>query len=107
RVQRMADQPDLAERAIQRALALQPDFVPAQVARALNLLWEGDRSSARRVLAAVVPKSDLHRDALSVAAHCVFLPTDAAARECAQRAVPKGMVLGDPEALRAISERLL
>ena len=107
RVHRMADQPDLAERAIQRALALQPDFVPAQVARALNLLWEGDRSSARRVLAAVVPKSDLHRDALSVAAHCAFLPTDAAARECAQRAVPKGMVLGDPEALRALSERLL
>jgi protein O-mannosyl-transferase len=107
RVHRMANQPDLAERAIQRSLALKPDFVPAQVARALNLLWEGDRSSARRVLAAVVPKSNLHRDALSVASHCAFLPTDAAARECAQRAVPKGMVLGDPEVLRAVSERLL
>ena len=107
RVHRMADQPDLAERAIQRSLALKPDFVPAQVARALNLLWEGDRSTARRVLAGVVPKSDLHRDALSVASHCAFLPTDAAARECAKRAVPKGMLLGDPEVLRAVSERLL
>lgn len=107
RVHRMADQPDLAERAIQRSLVLKPDFVPAQVARALNLLWEGDRSSARRVLALVVPKSDLHRDALNVASHCAFLPTDAAARECARRAVPKGMLLGDPEVLRALSERLL
>jgi protein O-mannosyl-transferase len=107
RVHRMADQADLAERAIQRSLALKPEFAPALVARALNLLWEGDRSSARRVLAAVVPKSDLHRDALNVASHCAFLPTDAAAQECARRAVPKGMVLGDPDVLRVVSERLL
>jgi hypothetical protein len=107
RVHRMADQPELAERTIARALALKPDFVPAQVARALNLLWQGDRTTARRVLSTIVPKSDLHRDALRVATRCAELPTDAAARECARRAVPKGMVLGDPEYLRATSERLL
>lgn len=107
RVHRMADQPELAERAIQRSLSLKPDYVPGQVARALNLLWEGDRSEARRVLAAVEPKSDLQRDALNVASHCAFLPTDAAAIACAKRAVPKGMVLGDPEQLRAFSERVL
>jgi len=107
RVHRMADQPELARRAIERALVLKPDFVPAQVACALNELWEGDRAAARRVLSTVVPKSDLHREALSVASRCAYLPTDAAAGECARRAVPKGMVLGDPGALRAISERLL
>jgi hypothetical protein len=103
----MADQAELAERAIQRSLALKADYVPGQVARALNLLWTGDRSSARRVLDGVVPKSDLHREALSVASHCAFLPTDAAASACARRAVPRGMVLGDPELLRSTSERLL
>jgi hypothetical protein len=103
----MADQAELAERAIQRSLELKPDYVPGQVARGLNYLWEGDRSSARRVLANVVPRSDLHRDALNLASRCAFLPTDAAARECARRAVPRGMVLGDTEALRLLSERLL
>jgi hypothetical protein len=107
RVHRMADQPELAERTIQRALSLRPDYVPGQVARALNLCWEGDRSSAQRVLSAVEPKSDLHRDALNVASRCAFLPTDAAAIACAKRAVPKGMVLGDREQLRALSERAL
>lgn len=107
RVHRMADQPDLAERTIQHALSLKPDYVPGQVAHALNLCWEGDRSGARRVLAAVEPKSDLHRDALNVASHCASLPTDADAIACAKRAVPKGMVLGDPEQLRVLSERAL
>ncbi|HEU4582406.1 MAG TPA: hypothetical protein VFS67_29315 [Polyangiaceae bacterium] len=107
RAHRMADQPELAERTIQRALALKPDYVPGQVAHALNLCWEGDRSSAQRVLAAVEPRSDLHRDALNVASRCAYLPTDAAAIQCAKRAVPKGMVLGDREQLRALSERAL
>ena len=107
RVHRMADQPELAERTIRRALSLKPDYVPGQVAEALNLCWEGDRSSARRVLATVTPKSDLHRDALNVASYCAFLPTEAAAIACAKRAVPKGMVLGDREQLRALSERAL
>lgn len=107
RVHRMADQEELAERAIRTSLALRPSYVPAQVARALNLLWVGDRSTARRVLAAVVPKSDLHRDALALASRCAWLPTDAAAGECARRAVPRGMVLGDVEQLRKRSEQLL
>jgi hypothetical protein len=107
RVHRMADQPELAERTIQRALSLKPDYVPGQVAQALNLCWKGDRSGAQRVLAAVEPKSDLHRDALNVASHCAFLPTDEAAIACAKRAVPRGMVLGDREQLRALSERAL
>jgi hypothetical protein len=103
----MADQPELAERTIQRALSLKPDYVPGQVAQALNLCWKGHRSGAQRVLAAVEPKSDLHRDALNVASHCAFLPTDEAAIACAKRAVPRGMVLGDREQLRALSERAL
>lgn len=107
RVHRMADQPELAEQAIAYSLALRPGYVPAQVARALNLLWLGDRSTARRVLAAVVPKSDLHRDALALASRCASLPTDVAASECARRAVPHGMVLGDVEQLRKRSEQLL
>ncbi|MEY4547649.1 MAG: hypothetical protein RL685_3844 [Pseudomonadota bacterium] len=107
RVHRMADQGELAEEAIARALALKSDYVPGQVARALNLLWLADRSAARRVLAPVVPKSDLHRDALALASRCAWLPTDAAASECARRAVPRGMVLGDVDLLRKRSEQLL
>jgi hypothetical protein len=103
----MSDQGELAERAIARALFLKPDYVPGQVARALNLLWLADRSAARRVLAPVVPKSDLHRDALALASRCAWLPTDAAASECARRAVPRGMVLGDVDLLRKRSEQLL
>ncbi len=107
RVHRMADQEELAERTIAAALALKPDYVPGQVAQALNLLWLGDRSAAREVLSAVLPKTDLHRDAVALASRCASLPTDAEARECARRAVPRGMVLGDVEELRQRSEQLL
>lgn len=107
RVHRMADQQELAAQTIAVALALQPSYVPGQVAHALNLLWVGDRSAARRVLSAVVPKMDLHRDALALASRCAGRSTDDAARECARRAVPRGMVLGDVELLRQRSLQLL
>ena len=67
----------------------------------------GDRSGASRVIATIVPKSSLHRDALRLVEHCAAPPADAEVQECVQKNVPEGLVLGDSEQLRVRAQRLL
>ena len=107
RVHRIAGQPDLAERSIERALALRPGYVSAQAARVLNLLWFGELQAAREQLAAIGAEASMQGEALSSARRCAQAPDAGAAMACARRTVPVGLVLGDVERLRALSERLL
>jgi len=107
RVLRIAGQNELAERTAQRALAIQSDYVPGQVALALNRLAIRDRTGADEVIAAIVPKSALHRDALKLVKHCAAPAADAEVQKCVQNNVPEGLVLGDPEQLRVRAEQLL
>jgi hypothetical protein len=107
RVLRLAGQHELAERAAERALAIQSDYVPGQVALALNRLATADRSGASQVIAAIVPKSALHRDALKVVERCAAPPADQDVQKCVQDNVPEGLVLGDAEQLRALAQQLL
>jgi hypothetical protein len=107
RVLRIAGHNDLAERTAERALEIQSDYVPGQVALALNRLAIGDRPGAGRVIAAIVPKSSLHRDALKLVERCAAPPADADVQECVQKNVPEGLVLGDSEQLRVRAQRLL
>lgn len=107
RVLRIAGHNELAEQTAERALAIQPDYVPGQVALALNRLATGDRSGARRVIAAIVPKSALHRDALKLVERCAAPPADLDVKKCVQNNVPEGFVLGDKEQLRARAQHLL
>lgn len=107
RVLRIAGHHELAERTAERALALQADYVPGQVALALNRLAVGDRAGASRVIAGIVPKSSLHRDALKLVERCAAPPADTDAQKCVQDNVPEGFVLGDSEQLRARAQRLL
>jgi protein O-mannosyl-transferase len=107
RVHRLADQEMLAERAVDRALALRPNYLPARTARVLNLTWFGDLAGARRALAAIDADERVHGDSLGAARRCAGAADAEAARACARRSVPVGLVLGDPERLRAIAEQLL
>jgi hypothetical protein len=107
RVHRLADQEELAARAIDRALLLKPGNLPARTTRVLNLLWFGDLSGARRVLAQIDADERLHGDSLGVARRCAAAADADLARACARRTVPRGLVLGDPERLRAVAEHLL
>jgi hypothetical protein len=107
RAHRMAGQEELAEKTVERALERRPDYVPGQVARVLNYLWAGHLDAARALIAEIEPKSELHREALRVAENCAQRADEAQARKCARNAVPRGLVLGDPEQLRLRSERLL
>jgi hypothetical protein len=107
RAHRLAGQEALAEKAVLRALDLRPGYVPAQVTRVLNHLWAGHLDSAREQLAVIEPESRLHGEAIKVAAACAERESASEAQACAYRSVPRGLVLGDPEKLRAVSERLL
>ncbi|HVZ32375.1 MAG TPA: hypothetical protein VG963_08115, partial [Polyangiaceae bacterium] len=107
RAHRMAGQEELAEKTVERALERRPDYVPGQVARVLNYLWAGHLEAARALIAEIEPKSELHREALRVAESCAQRSDESQARKCAQNAVPRGLVLGDPEQLRMRSEQLL
>jgi hypothetical protein len=49
----------------------------------------------------------LHGDALRIVRRCAASASAEAAQLCVRRTLPTGMVLGDPERLRAVSERLL
>ena len=103
----MAGQPELAARSIERALDRRPDYVPAKVARVLNELAAGQLDRARADLREIEPETRLHRDAVRVAARCAAREDVSRARDCVRLAVPQGLVLGDTERLRLISERLL
>jgi protein O-mannosyl-transferase len=107
RVHRLADQPVLAARAIDRALALRPGYLPARTARVLNLTWFGDLTGARRELGAIDADERVHGESLGAARRCAGAADAALARACARRSVPSGLVLGDPERLRAVTEQLL
>jgi hypothetical protein len=107
RVHRMAEQEQLAERAVQRALELRPDYLPGQVARVLNQLWAGKLEEARAGLVLINAQTRLQRDAVRVAARCAARESAAEASACARRSVPAGLVLGDPERARVTTERLL
>jgi hypothetical protein len=106
RVHRLAEQEALAERAIERALSLQPDRLSAQATRVLNALWFGRLELARQRLEGL-GKDTLTSESLRVARRCAAAADAWAARACARRSVPRGMVLGDTERLRRISEQLL
>jgi len=107
RVHRIAGQRDLAERSIERALALRPGYVSAQAAQVLNLLWFGDLEGARRELARMDADASMPGESLRSARRCASAMDAASAAACARRSVPVGLVLGDTERLRAVSEQLL
>ena len=107
RVHRIAGQRELAERTMDRALALRPGYVSAQAAQILTLLWFGDLEAARRALARMDPNASMPGETLRSARRCASAADAGAAAACAQRTVPLGLILGDTERLRAVSERLL
>lgn len=107
RVHRIAGQRDLAERTMERALALRPGYVSAQAAQVLTSLWFGDLEGARRELARLDASASMPGDTLRSARRCASAADAGAAAACAQRTVPVGLVLGDTERLRVLSERLL
>lgn len=107
RVHRIAGQRELAERTMDRALALRPGYVSAQAAQILTLLWFGDLDAARRQLARMDPNASMPGETLRSARRCASAVDAGAAAACARRTVPLGLVLGDTERLRVVSERLL
>jgi hypothetical protein len=107
RVHRIADQRELSDRTIERALSLRPGYVSAQTAHVLNLLWFGDLEGARRQLARMDADASVPGESLRSARRCAAAGDAGAAAACARRTVPVGLVLGDTERLRAVSERLL
>jgi hypothetical protein len=107
RVHRLAEQEALAERTLERALAIQPDHLPSRAARVFGALWFGRLDVARAELRAIGDRDGLHGDALRIVKRCSAESTAEAAQQCVRRTVPAGMILGDPERLRAVSERLL
>jgi protein O-mannosyl-transferase len=107
RVHRLAEQEELAARTLARALALEPDHLPSQAASVLGSLWFGKLDRARAQLRAIGDRDGLHGDALRIVRRCAASASAEAARLCVRRTLPTGMILGDPERLRAISERLL
>lgn len=107
RVHRLAEQEDLAERTLDRALAINPDHLPARAARVFGALWFGKLAAARAELVAIGDRDGLHGSSLRIVRRCAALPSAEAAQRCVRGTSPAGMVLGDPERLRAVSERLL
>jgi protein O-mannosyl-transferase len=106
RAHRLAEQEELANRTIERALALKPQHVPAHAARVLNSLWFGKLDAARAQLR-MVENREMHGDSLRAARRCATAATAESAQACARRTVPSGLILGDPERLRAVSEHML
>jgi hypothetical protein len=107
RLHRIAGQHALAELAALRALEERPGYVPALVARVLNDFAAGRVALGRERLAAIVPLNKPQRDNLRVAERCSSKLDDEAVAACVREAVPRGMVLGDEQALRSASRRLL
>jgi hypothetical protein len=107
RVHRLAEQEELAARALARALALDPDHLPSQAANVLGSLWFGKLEVARAQLRAIGDRDGLHGDALRIVRRCAASASAEAAQLCVRRTLPTGMILGDPERVRAVSERLL
>jgi hypothetical protein len=107
RVHRLADQGDLAERAVERSLALRPDYSAALISRMFNHLWFGRLEAAREQLRVLESRDGVRDAALQLARRCLTAPDAREVQACVQRATPQGMVLGDVERLRAVSERML
>lgn len=107
RVHRLAEQEDLAERTLDRALTLRPDHLPSLAARVFGSLWFGKLEQARAQLRAIGDRDGLQGDALSIVRRCAAAASADAAQRCVRGTLPTGMILGDPERLRAVSERLL
>jgi hypothetical protein len=107
RVHRLADQDELAERTLARSLALRPGYPLALAARILDELWFGRLDAARRALEPFGTLEGPRGDTLRIARRCASAADAAAAQACVRRSVPQGMVLGDVQRLRAVSERLL
>jgi hypothetical protein len=106
RVHRLAGQPELARRTVERALELRPNYVPALITQSFNALWVGDTARARAVLAGVKPARGGESRAFRVAVRCAEQPPEAA-RDCIQRTVPQGLVLGDTAGLARFTESIL
>jgi hypothetical protein len=58
-------------------------------------------------LAAIDADERVHGESLGAARRCAGAADAELARACARRSVPSGLVLGDPERLRAVAEQLL
>jgi hypothetical protein len=107
RVHRLADQGDLAEAAVERSLALRPEYTPALISRMFNHLWFGRLEAAREQLRVLESREGVRDAALQLARRCLTASDARAVQACVQNATPLGMVLGDVERLRAVSERML
>jgi hypothetical protein len=81
RVRRLDGDLDGADRDIDRAIALDPRFVPAHVTRVYNLLARGDVDGARAELAAIRALGGDHERGVPRATRCAALPPDGA-KEC-------------------------
>jgi hypothetical protein len=106
RIHRIAGQPELARRAAERALELRPGYLPARLTQAFNALWVGDAEGARAVLAGIRGARGTESRAFRVASRCAEQEAQAA-RDCIQRTVPQGLVLGDAESLARFTESVL
>jgi protein O-mannosyl-transferase len=102
RLHRLAGQDELAARAVTRALEHKPGYTPALVTRAYNELAVGDVVRARATLAAVRAGAPEARG-VEAAERCAR-GSAAEATACIQRTAPAGVVIGDPEELRAFAE---
>ncbi len=65
-----------ADRAVDRALTLDPKFVTAHVTRAYNLLWRGDVERAKTELAAVHELGGDRQRGVAKAARCAEMPPE-------------------------------
>jgi hypothetical protein len=70
---------DEAERAIERAIALDPKFIAARVTHVYDLLARGDLAGARSELGVIHELGGDHHRGVSRAARCAALTSDAAA----------------------------
>jgi hypothetical protein len=107
RVLRLAGEAELSEQAAQRSLSKRSNYVPAHVARVLNWLSAGELTAAREALLRIEPETRLHRDAFALASRCAASASPELARQCVQRAVPAGMVLGAAHDLKVFAARAL
>ncbi len=107
RLSRLTGDPERARRAASRALELDASYFPARLERANQELWLGHREAAQRSLAAIAASAPQRRSAIDGAERCAKLPSDEAAAACAQKRVPRGMVVGEEGRLRTYLDQAL
>jgi hypothetical protein len=81
RAHRLAGEIDDADRAVERAISLDPTYVPARVTRTHNALARGDTSLAQRELRMIEDLGGSAYPGFALARECSTMPPDRA-REC-------------------------